>query len=63
MIERGSWTYREADPAKGYGRYEGPACVAMFWFRGSDLHRGVFGTTGEAITWAQAGIAGHQAAA
>ena len=51
MIERGSWTYREAAP-NPYGRYEGPACVVMLWFRGPDLHRGVFGTVSEAIAWA-----------
>lgn len=38
------------------GRREGPPCVVMLWFRGTELHRGVFGTVAEAVAWAQTGI-------
>lgn len=51
-IARGSWNYREADPLARYGSYEGPACVVVHWFQGTELHRAVFGTTKEAVAWA-----------
>ena len=50
--------YRKRD-----GRKEGPPCVVAMWYRGTELHRGVFGAVPDAIAWAQAGIAATREAA